>query len=169
MIFKDSSNRTVYLIHQVDAFAHHTCMKCHLICACICRRMFPSIVFSLNGLEPTGFYDIYFEIVPASNYCFKFINNKWRAIGEAETEFKNTPYKHPESPRCGSEWMSKTISFQDVKLSNKHGEDNSIVGPYPYYCAPISAFYWLLMCKLLTYTGGEYVQYPLIHPFINFE
>lgn len=127
MIFKECSNRTVYLIHQVDAFAHHTCMKCHLICACICRRMFPSIVFSLNGLEPTGFYDIYFEIVPASNYCFKFINNKWRAIGEAETEFKNTPYKHPESPRCGSEWMSKTISFQDVKLSNKHGEDNSIV------------------------------------------
>lgn len=133
------------MINQVDSFAHHTCIKCHLICVCICRRMFPSIVFSLNGLEPTGFYDIYFEIVPASNYCFKFINNKWRAVGEAENEFENKPYKHPGSPRCGSEWMSKTISFQDVKLSNKHGEDNSIVRTLSLL---LRTFNWLLMCKL---------------------
>jgi hypothetical protein len=83
--------------------------------------MFPFIEFSLDGVDPTGLYDIIFDIIPASNKCFKFFNNKWMPIGKKEHEFENHPFKHPDSPQIGSEWMKMKVSFEKVKLSNKPG------------------------------------------------
>ncbi|XP_062593226.1 T-box transcription factor TBX4-like, partial [Saccostrea cucullata] len=85
------------------------------------RRMFPYIEFSLRGVDPFGLYDVIFDIIPASNKSFKFLSNKWIPIGEKEEEFKNYPFKHPDSPRIGSEWMTRKISFEKIKLSNKPG------------------------------------------------
>ncbi|XP_061188039.1 T-box transcription factor TBX6-like [Saccostrea echinata] len=85
------------------------------------RRMFPYVEFSLRGVDPVGLYDVIFDIIPASNKSFKFLSNKWIPIGKKEEEFKNYPFKHPDSPRIGSEWMTRKISFEKVKLSNKPG------------------------------------------------
>uniref|UniRef100_K1PNN0 Brachyury-like protein A n=1 Tax=Magallana gigas TaxID=29159 RepID=K1PNN0_MAGGI len=90
------------------------------------RRMFPYVEFSLRGLDPVGLYDVIFDIVPASNKCFKFLNNKWVPIGKKEHEFKTQPFKHPDSPRTGSEWMTRKISFEKVKLSNRPGSKSGI-------------------------------------------
>lgn len=91
------------------------------------RRMFPYVEFSLRGVDPVGLYDVIFDIIPASNKCFKFLNNKWVPIGKKEHEFKTQPFKHPDSPRIGSEWMTRKISFEKVKLSNKPGSKSGIV------------------------------------------
>nr|XP_022321930.1 T-box transcription factor TBX20-like isoform X2 [Crassostrea virginica] len=85
------------------------------------RRMFPYVEFSLRGVDPVGLYDVIFDIIPASSKSFKFLNNKWIPIGRKEEEYKNYPFKHPDSPRIGSEWMTRKISFEKVKLSNKPG------------------------------------------------
>ncbi|XP_078325666.1 uncharacterized protein LOC111127458 [Crassostrea virginica] len=90
------------------------------------RRMFPYVEFSLRGVDPVGLYDVVFDIIPASNKCFKFLNNKWVPIGKKEHEFKTQPFKHPDSPRIGSEWMTRKISFEKVKLSNKPGSKSGI-------------------------------------------
>lgn len=89
--------------------------------------MFPYVEFSLRGLDPVGLYDVMFDIIPASNKCFKFLNNKWVPIGKKEHEFKTQPFKHPDSPRIGSEWMARKISFEKVKLSNRPGSKSGIV------------------------------------------
>lgn len=94
------------------------------------RRMFPYVEFSLRGLDPVGLYDVVFDIIPASNKCFKFLNNKWVPIGKKEHEFKTQPFKHPDSPRIGSEWMTRKISFEKVKLSNKPGSKSGIVSQF---------------------------------------
>nr|XP_034310840.1 T-box transcription factor TBX5-like isoform X1 [Crassostrea gigas] len=60
-----------------------------------------------------------FDIIPADTNYFKFVDNKWVAIGEAEQDFTNNFFKPPDSPQIGSEWMAKIISFQNVKLSNQ--------------------------------------------------
>ncbi|XP_062579352.1 putative T-box protein 7 [Saccostrea cucullata] len=90
------------------------------------RRMFPYIEFSLRGVDPFGIYDVIFDIIPASSKSFKFLGNKWIPIGEKEEEFKNYPFKHPDSPRIGSEWMTRKISFEKIKLSNKPGTKTGI-------------------------------------------
>ncbi|XP_061185877.1 T-box protein VegT-like [Saccostrea echinata] len=83
------------------------------------RRMFPYVEFYLRGLDPFGLYDVIFDIIPASNKSFKFLNNKWVPIARKEEEYKNHSFKHPDSPRIGSEWMTRKISFEKMKLSNK--------------------------------------------------
>ncbi|XP_048775603.2 T-box protein 12-like [Ostrea edulis] len=82
------------------------------------RRMFPYVEFFLKGVDPAGLYDVMFDIIPASSKSFKFLNNKWIPIGKKDEEFKNHPFKHPDSPRIGSDWMSRKISFEKIKLSN---------------------------------------------------
>lgn len=91
------------------------------------RRMFPYLEFSLRGVDPVGLYDVIFDIIPASSKSFKFLNNKWIPMGRKEEEFKNNPFKHPDSPRVGSDWMTRKISFEKVKLSNKPGTKAGIV------------------------------------------
>ncbi|XP_048776887.2 T-box protein 12-like [Ostrea edulis] len=83
------------------------------------RRMFPYVEFFLKGVDPAGLYDVMFDIIPASSKSFKFLNNKWIPIGKKDEEFRNHPFKHPDSPRIGSDWMSRKISFEKIKLSNK--------------------------------------------------
>lgn len=89
--------------------------------------MFPYVEFTLRGVDPVGLYDVIFDIIPASSKSFKFLNNKWIPIGRKEEEFKNYPFKHPDSPRIGSDWMTRKISFEKVKLSNKPGTKAGIV------------------------------------------
>ncbi|XP_061185874.1 T-box transcription factor mls-1-like [Saccostrea echinata] len=83
------------------------------------RRMFPYVEFYLRGLDPFGLYDVIFDIIPASKKSFKFLNNKWVPISRKEEEYKNQPFKHQDSPRIGSEWMTRKISFEKMKLTNK--------------------------------------------------
>lgn len=83
--------------------------------------------FFLKGVDPVGLYDVMFDIIPASSKSFKFLNNKWIPIGKKDEEFINHPFKHPDSPRIGSDWMTRKISFEKIKLSNKPDEKDGIV------------------------------------------
>lgn len=104
--------------------------------------MFPYVEFTLKGLDPAGLYDIMFDIIPADTNYFKFVDNKWVAIGEAEEDFNNNFFKHPDSPQIGSKWMDKIISFQNVKLSNQPSCQCGIVSCFLSHFLEL----WLMPC-----------------------
>lgn len=81
--------------------------------------MFPYVEISLKGVDPVGVYDIIFDIIPASNHALRFFNHKWIPTGRKEKEYQNQPFKHPDSPNTGCNWMTWIISFEKVKLTNK--------------------------------------------------
>ncbi|XP_062617647.1 T-box transcription factor T-like [Saccostrea cucullata] len=86
------------------------------------RRMYPYVEFFLSGLDPSGLYDVIFDIIPDTEKRFKFIDNKWVPFGKKRKEFKNKAFKDQDAPKTGSELMSRKISFETVTLSNKPGK-----------------------------------------------
>lgn len=81
--------------------------------------MFPYVEFFLRGMDPIGMYDVVFDIIPASNSSFRFRKHKWVPFGIKGHEFTNRPFKHPDSPSMGCDWMMRKISFQKIRLTNK--------------------------------------------------
>lgn len=80
--------------------------------------MFPYVEFFLRGVDPIGIYDVVFDIIPASNNCFRFKKHKWIPFGSKGHEFTNRSFKHPDSPSMGCDWMTKKISFEKIRLTN---------------------------------------------------
>ncbi len=50
----------------------------------------------------------------------KFVNMQWVAVGESEVVQDETRqiYNHPNSPKSGSLWMRKPISFKTCKITH---------------------------------------------------
>jgi len=65
------------------------------------------------------------DIVPVDDCRYKFHNSRWVVAGKADPEMPRRMYVHPDSPLTGDQWMSRTISFHKLKLTNnisdKHG------------------------------------------------
>ncbi|XP_062581917.1 T-box transcription factor T-like isoform X2 [Saccostrea cucullata] len=87
------------------------------------RSMYPYVEFFLSGLDPSGLYDVIFDIIPETGKRFKFIDNEWVPFGKKKKEFKNKAFRDQDAPKTGSQLMSRKISFQTVKLSNKPGKN----------------------------------------------
>ncbi|KAF5290011.1 hypothetical protein FQR65_LT11677 [Abscondita terminalis] len=83
------------------------------------RRMFPFVRLKISGLDPTSYYCILLEFTLASRHRFKFYPKLgWTPAGSEETHNNQKFYVHPESPGTGEHWMSQSISFGRVKLTN---------------------------------------------------
>ncbi|XP_068085589.1 T-box transcription factor TBX6 [Anabrus simplex] len=84
------------------------------------RRMFPSLVVEVSGLEPDACYFITLEMCLSSNSRYKFDSTRWVATGKAEMQLAagSRLFIHPDSPATGSDWMNQVVSFQKVKLTN---------------------------------------------------
>ncbi|CAF4781808.1 unnamed protein product, partial [Rotaria socialis] len=55
----------------------------------------------------------------------KFHNSKWMIAGNADPEMSKRLYVHPDSPATGEQWMSKSVSFHKLKLTNNISDKNS--------------------------------------------
>ncbi|XP_046391291.1 T-box protein VegT-like [Ischnura elegans] len=88
------------------------------------RRMFPSLQISLTGLHPEVEYSVLLEVVPGSadggHHRLRFSGREWVVAGrgEAQAPAGARTYVHPDSPAKGAHWMSASISFSKVKLTN---------------------------------------------------
>ena len=101
------------------------------------RRLFPSVMVSVRGLNPRADYTISLRMRSADKYRYKFLNLEWVRVGESELMQNEDRqiFKHPSSPNSGQFWMKKPISFKTVKIShnstNKHvstkSDDASVV------------------------------------------
>ncbi|XP_078669266.1 T-box transcription factor TBX10-like [Branchiostoma floridae x Branchiostoma belcheri] len=82
------------------------------------RRMFPPVMVTIGGLDPTATYRVYLDVVPADRHRHKFTKTAWVTTGPAEFSFSNPPYEHPNSPAIGSAWMGTVVSFAKAKITN---------------------------------------------------
>jgi hypothetical protein len=98
---------------------------------CVNRRMFPAIKVKLSGMDPSAKYVLMMDIVPVDGYRYKFQDSRWVVAGKADQVV--TPrdvYIHPDSPATGEHWMSKTLSFHKLKLTNNVTDKRGHVSVY---------------------------------------
>lgn len=90
------------------------------------RRMFPDLKFKISGLDPQQYYIVLLDIVPADTYRYKFIGKCWLPAYESDMpQHKSNLYRHPDSPALGSKWMSQSIGFNKLKLTNSNTTSES--------------------------------------------
>lgn len=98
------------------------------------RRMFPTLQYSMSGLDPEKKYNVFVDIVQVDENSWKFQGGKWVPCGAANssktttTSTKTSIYLHPDSPNTGSFWMKHEIAFGKLKLTNnKSNSDGQMV------------------------------------------
>ncbi|XP_072043865.1 uncharacterized protein [Amphiura filiformis] len=92
------------------------------------RRMFPSMLVTVNGLEESVVYRIRLHIAPADGQRYKFINCQWLPVGKADGETACTYFEHHDSPNTGAFWMKGNVSFSKLKITNnKENVERNIV------------------------------------------
>ncbi|XP_071092565.1 T-box transcription factor TBX6-like [Haliotis cracherodii] len=90
------------------------------------RRMFPTLQYSLAGLDPSKQYNVFVDMILADPNHWKFQNGRWVACGQAEQlPTTGRVYLHPDSPNRGSHWMKQDIVFGKLKLTNNKNTDQS--------------------------------------------
>ncbi|XP_052446445.1 T-box transcription factor TBX3 [Carassius gibelio] len=89
------------------------------------RRMFPAFKVCCSGLDRNSRYILLMDVVAADDYRYKFHNSRWMVAGKADPEMPKRMYIHPDSPASGEQWMSRSVTFHKLKLTNnisdKHG------------------------------------------------
>ncbi|CAF2050644.1 unnamed protein product [Rotaria magnacalcarata] len=88
------------------------------------RRMFPTFKVSLVGLEPTGKYIVYMDVIPVDNHRYKYHNSQWIITGAAEPHMPGRFYPHPDSNSTGAQLMKQPLSFGKLKLTNNTADQN---------------------------------------------
>jgi hypothetical protein len=92
------------------------------------RRMFPTLQFSLTGLDSQRHYNVFVDMVLADPHHWKFQNGKWTTCGQAEQLPPNgRVYLHPDSPNTGAHWMKQDIIFSKLKLTNNKTCDQGYI------------------------------------------
>ncbi|XP_019746148.1 T-box-containing protein TBXT-like [Hippocampus comes] len=95
------------------------------------RRMFPVLKVSVSGLDPGSMYSFLLDFIPTDSYRWKFASGEWLAAAEAEGRSEGQDhggiYIHPDSPNFGAHWMKAAVTFNKVKLNNKHKTEGQIM------------------------------------------
>lgn len=79
--------------------------------------MFPSLRLQISELDPNLSYCVFLELVPVTDNRYKY-SDCWSPSGSAELQSPHRIYLHPESPATGAHWMSQTVHFNRLKLTN---------------------------------------------------
>jgi len=87
------------------------------------RKMFPSLQYTLNGLDINKKYLIYIDMIQVVSNSWKYQSNKWikcQLIDNNNNESLEitSAHLHPDSPQTGSFWMKNEILFSKLKLTN---------------------------------------------------
>jgi len=81
--------------------------------------MFPALKLRVSGLDAGVNYVIMVDIVPVDCYRYKYQDNRWVVAGKADQPVHGRQiHVHPDSPASGHHWMSRTLSFHKLKLTN---------------------------------------------------
>ena len=87
--------------------------------------MFPAIQVQISGLDRCARYALALDVVPANEFRYRFHDSRWTIAGEAAAaaaaggcDVTRRVYIHPDSPMTGQQWMSRSVSFIKLKLTN---------------------------------------------------
>ena len=100
-----------------------------------CRRMFPTLRISVNGVNPKANYMVLMDIVPVDDkrYRYAYHRSTWLVAGKADPPAPVRLYMHPDSPFTGEQLLKQIISFEKVKLTNNDGDRNGHVSSKRYH------------------------------------
>nr|AFY10814.1 T-brain [Isodiametra pulchra] len=84
------------------------------------RRMFPSLAYTIEGLEPESEYHCFVFLKPTDCHQWKFHAGRWKPAGQSQPNVASSLlYEHPHSPAAGKFWCkSPDVSFAKLKLTN---------------------------------------------------
>ncbi|KAI6653622.1 T-Box (Tbx) transcription factor [Oopsacas minuta] len=83
------------------------------------RRMFPYIEVNIrSGLDLDKDYILLMDMNPYDDHRYKFHDGNWIPSMKADPPPVSMMYIHSDSPQKGSFWLSHTISFRKLKLTN---------------------------------------------------
>jgi len=89
--------------------------------------MFPAIKFRISNLEPKSKYVLIMDIVPADDCRYKFSRGSWLVAGKADPPMPKRMFIHPDGPNTGNQWMSKSVSFNKLKVTNSAQDKSGFV------------------------------------------
>ncbi len=94
-------------------------LTCEMIITKQGRRMFPTLQYEIDGLEPTKKYNVFVDIIQSEVTTMKFSAGKWVTSNTPASKPQGScVYLHPESPNTGAFWMRNEIIFGKIKLTN---------------------------------------------------
>ena len=111
------------------------------------------MLIHISGLQRKTSYSVSLRVASSDNYRYKYLNCEWRAVGESEViqEEKKMTVEHSNSPRHGSFWTNKPVSFKSVKITHspnsKHGDVSKLTSIF-LYCGA-----WLIMLPKKLHDG----------------
>ncbi len=107
-------------------------MNLFIVLICFCRRLFPGLMVSIQGLNPSSGYTVSLKVTSADPNRYKFMNMRWSVVGESEVIQNEARqiYCHPNSPSSGSYWMKKPIAFKTLKITHNPNSQNGHVCSY---------------------------------------
>lgn len=94
------------------------------------RRLFPSAVVNVRGLNPRTDYTISLRARPIGKYRYKYSDKKeWVPSYESEVlqNKKKQVFLHPNSPNSGEFWMKKPVCFKQMKITHSSISQNGNV------------------------------------------
>ena len=101
-------------------------LTCEMILTKQGRRMFPTLQYEIDNLEPTKKYNVFIDFIQTESNSMKFNAGKWIPSSTPASEQKKTSvYLHPDSPNTGSFWMKNEVIFSKVKLTNNKKNPDS--------------------------------------------
>jgi len=94
--------------------------------------MFPAIQVQVSGLDRCARYALALDVVPVNEYRYRFHDSRWTIAGEAAAaagagDVTRRVYIHPDSPMTGQQWMSRSVSFIKLKLTNNPKDSRGYV------------------------------------------
>jgi len=94
--------------------------------------MFPAIQVQVSGLDRCARYALALDVVPVNDLRYRFHSSRWTIAGEAAAagvsgDVTRGIYIHPDSPMTGQQWMSRSVSFVRLKLTNNVKDNRGYV------------------------------------------
>ena len=95
--------------------------------------MFPFVIITPSGLNPTVLYSVTLQIVSADNFRYKYTDSQWHSVCTTDVIHDETrmKYRHPFTPAPGEQLNNRPLDFKTMKLTHylksKNGDVSIIV------------------------------------------
>jgi len=103
--------------------------------------MFPAIQVQVSGMDRYARYALALDVVPVNEFRYRFHGSRWTIAGPAAAAaaagggggggdvMTRRIFVHPDSPMTGQQWMSRSVSFIGLKLTNNLRDSRGYVSP----------------------------------------
>ncbi|KAK5967324.1 T-box transcription factor tbx-8 [Trichostrongylus colubriformis] len=98
------------------------------------RKIFPKIEYKLHGMDPDESYAIMLRIERVDDMRYKFSAGDWSTNGKGDVRIPSRSIPHHDGAvDSGRAWMSKTVAFDRVKVTNNQQDNDPFHVSYIFF------------------------------------